>query len=296
MWDDCDMPWEDLAKEDTERIEAWRREVACHWSFMEKTVGWSEFGHLGNTYTDDGPEGMKIEWIPEKDLQKQCPFGRLSSPFAPMDNTLTPVTKVERYKNWIRQVCNRGGYCYLILFKRRYRPYAFLVYGKNPQLGDLDLCNKYHSEAFDDLNIAINYEKKLIHVYQGKGVIYEEGFEKYKNNHELIGNYWLPLYLVGATQVQTRATTRQRRIAEGSGGETEMPAPTSVTGTGTRTPDRSRTPIHIETPSHPTGHVEIVPGQSTDELYDSDEQDEYPAEELSRSLYKRCIETIDRNT
>src|SRR6202043_654675 len=105
------------------------------------------------------------------------------------------------------------------------------------------------SEAFDDLNIAINYEKKLIHVYRGKGVIYEEGFEKYKINHELIGNCWLPLYIVGATRVETRATTRTRRVTEESEAETEMPAPTSVTGAGTRTPDRSHTPINIQTPS-----------------------------------------------
>ena len=75
-----------------------------------------------------------------------------------------------------------------MLFKRKYRPYAFLLYRKNPQLGDLNLDEKeYRSKAFDELNIAINYEKKLIHVYCVKNVAYEEGFERYQkgNNREL---------------------------------------------------------------------------------------------------------------
>ena len=69
-----------------------------------------------------------------------------------------------------------------MLFKRKYHPYSFLLYGKNPQLGDLNLDNEeYRSNAFDELNIAINYEKKLIHVYHIKQVNYEEGFKKYKD-------------------------------------------------------------------------------------------------------------------
>ena len=53
--------------------------------------------------------------------------------------------------------------------------------------------------------MAINYEKKLIHVYRVKQVAYEEGFERYQkgNNWELIGNWWIPHYLVGATKTET---------------------------------------------------------------------------------------------
>jgi hypothetical protein len=116
-------------------------------------------------------------------------------------------------------MCNRGGYCYLILFKRKYRPYAFLLYGKNPQLGDLNLSEEYRSNVFMDLNIAVNYPKKLIHVYRAKNVKYAEGFEKYKDNAQLIGNWWLPHYIVGATAVETetiRRTTTAPIITEHS--------------------------------------------------------------------------------
>jgi len=33
MWSDTKTPWEDLAKEDMERINAWLHGVACNWSF-----------------------------------------------------------------------------------------------------------------------------------------------------------------------------------------------------------------------------------------------------------------------
>src|SRR3984885_3846129 len=203
MWSDTKIPWEDLAREDMEQIIAWLKDVADNWSFMEKTVGFSEFGHLGNTYSPTRRNNEPIQWIPEKDLYKENIFKNLQTPLGSADNTLTPVVKVDRYKNWIRQMCNRGGYCYLILFQRKYRPYAFLVYGKNPQLGDLNLSDKYRSNVFKELNVAINYTKKLIHVYRAKNVIYAEGFEKYKDNEQLIGNWWLPHYIVGATEVET---------------------------------------------------------------------------------------------
>jgi hypothetical protein len=77
-------------------------------------------------------------------------------------------------------------------------------------LGDLNLSDEYRSEVWKELNVAINYSKKLIHVYRVKHVVYEEGFEKYKENDDLIGNWWLPHYIVGATQTQTE-TERVRR-------------------------------------------------------------------------------------
>ena len=50
--------------------------------------------------------------------------------------------------------------------------------------------------------MAINYEKKLIHVYHVKQVSYKEGFERYKDNMQLIENWWLTEYLVGATRTE----------------------------------------------------------------------------------------------
>ena len=89
-----------------------------------------------------------------------------------------------------------------MLFKRKYCPYAFLLYGKNPKLGDINLKAEYRSNAFHELNVAINYKKKLIHVYHVKQAFYEEGFEKYKDNMQLIENWWLTEYLVGATRIE----------------------------------------------------------------------------------------------
>src|SRR5882724_3612117 len=218
MWSDTKTPWEDLAKEDTERINAWLHGVACNWSFLEKTVGFTEFGHLGGMYWQDGGNNKDIVWVTEKDLIKTTAFKKPFIPaFAPTENTITPVAKVERYKNWIRQLCNRGGYCYLILFKRKYRPYAFLLYGKNPQLGDLNLDAEYRSEVFGELNVAVNYPKKLIHVYSATSVVYADGFEKYKDNEGLIDNWWLPHYTVGTmeihrTDIQPEGSTRPGEI------------------------------------------------------------------------------------
>jgi hypothetical protein len=210
MWSDTKTPWEDLAREDTNQINAWRNEVACNWSFLEKTVGFTEFGHLGGVYWQEGGNNKAVVWVTEKELIKTTVFKKpFTSAFTSVENTLTPVAKVERYKNWIRQLCNRGGYCYLILFKRRYRPYAFLLYGKNPQLGDLNLDMEYRSEVFEELNVAVNYPKKLIHVYRATNVTYAEGFEKYKDNLQLVDNWWLPHYIVGATNVETRRTEIQ---------------------------------------------------------------------------------------
>jgi hypothetical protein len=72
-WNKEAGPWEDLAQEDIERIEAWRQEIAKHWTPLEKSKGYTEFGHLGATYTDHIPEG-KIAWIDDKNLRRVCPF------------------------------------------------------------------------------------------------------------------------------------------------------------------------------------------------------------------------------
>ena len=92
-WNKEAGPWEDLAQEDIERIEAWRQEIAKHWTPLEKSKGYTEFGHLGATYTDHIPEG-KIAWIDDKNLRRVCPFERPST-LDPTENILTPVVRVE---------------------------------------------------------------------------------------------------------------------------------------------------------------------------------------------------------
>ena len=102
MWSDTKTPWEDLAREDTERINAWLHDVACNWSFLEKTVGFTEFGHLGGMYWQDGGNNKDVVWVDEKNLIKTTAFKKpFISAFTPIENALTPVAKVERYKNWI---------------------------------------------------------------------------------------------------------------------------------------------------------------------------------------------------
>jgi hypothetical protein len=62
---------------------------------MEKTVGFSEFGHLGNTYLPTRRNNEPVQWIPENNLYKENIFKNLQQPLGSCDNTLTPVVKVE---------------------------------------------------------------------------------------------------------------------------------------------------------------------------------------------------------
>ena len=146
-----------------------------------------------------------------------------------------------------------------MLFKRKYRPYAFLLYGKNPQLGDLNLDNEeYRSNAFDELNVAINYEKKLIHVYRVKQVTCEEGFERYQkgNNWELIGNWWIPHYIVGATRTELETERDYTRPMEY---ETERVNREMEHLEREREREQQRVPIAITTPSAPGGTAFVTP-------------------------------------
>jgi len=74
MWSDTKTPWEDLAKEDMERINAWLHGVACNWSFLEKTVSFTEFGHLGGIYWQEGGNNKDVVWVTEKELIKTTVF------------------------------------------------------------------------------------------------------------------------------------------------------------------------------------------------------------------------------
>src|SRR5260370_32186012 len=66
---------------------------------------------------------------------------------------------------------------------------------------------EYLSESFHELNIAVNYEDNLIHVYRTTHVIYPKFFEKVRNNWELRGNVWHEQFVVGATTTATKAST-----------------------------------------------------------------------------------------
>src|SRR5882757_8032991 len=103
-------------------------------------------------------------WIPSARLSQADPF----LPFKikrEEDNVFTAVSSAAKYKNWFRTKEGQEGYCYLKLYQRRYRPYAFMLYGRYPELGQLNLSTNYLSYIFDELNIAINYETNMFHVY-----------------------------------------------------------------------------------------------------------------------------------
>jgi len=77
--------------------------------------------------------------ITQENLQFCNPFQQ----FQDEKEILTPIPSVKRYKNWLRQKDGLEGYCYLKMYKRRYCPYAHLLYGKGPELGKLNLDEKY---------------------------------------------------------------------------------------------------------------------------------------------------------
>jgi hypothetical protein len=111
----------------------------------------------------------------------------------------TAVSCVSRYKKWIWTRDGMEGYCYLKIYKYKYCPYAFMLYGRYPELGQLNLSADYLSEAFDELNIAVNYGSNMFHVYQHTNVTYPPGFEKINKNREIVDNPWHGAFIVGAT-------------------------------------------------------------------------------------------------
>ena len=126
--------------------------------------------------------------------------------------------------------------------------------------------------------MAINYEKKLIHVYRIKQVTYEEGFERYQkgNNRELIGNWWIPHYLVGATRTETET---ERDYTRPMTYETERV--NRELERLERERDQQRVPIAITTPSAPGGTAFVTPAtprkqQRATLVYDLSEEDEGP--------------------
>src|SRR6202041_1774611 len=122
------------------------------------------------------------------------------------------------YKRWLKKRCTKEGLCYLALFKRRYRWSVFLRHGHLPLLSDLQLDTldgKYLSEAFHELNIAVNYPMGMIHVYRDTNVIYESGYQKMKNNGEILGQGFHHLFRVGSTVTQAQVTFHDTRTEEG---------------------------------------------------------------------------------
>src|ERR1700723_987639 len=112
------------------------------------------------------------------------------------------------YKRWLKKRFSKQGLCYLALFKRRYRWSVFLQHGYEPLLSNLQLDKldgKYLSEAFHELNIAVNYPMGMIHIYRYTNVTYERGYQKMKNNSEIFGQGFHHLFRVGSTQTVTQA-------------------------------------------------------------------------------------------
>ena len=73
-WYEGGDPWEDLAKEDKERIEAWQQEVAKQWTPLERSVGFTEFGHLGGIYKEVDRDGNRIDLGPRKTPKEYRPL------------------------------------------------------------------------------------------------------------------------------------------------------------------------------------------------------------------------------
>src|SRR5882757_881475 len=141
-------------------------------------------------------------WIPSARLSQTDPF----LPFKikrEEDDVFTAVSSAAKYKNWIRTKEGQEGYCYLKFYQRRYQPYAFMLYGRHPELRQLNLSANYLSHIFDELNIAVNYETNMFHVYSQINVTYPPGFEKIKRNKGMVDNPWHETFLVGATAAVT---------------------------------------------------------------------------------------------
>jgi len=119
-------------------------------------------------------ETAEQKWSPRRTFSSATP----SSHFKMRKKSSPPYHQSGNTRTGLRKKDSLEGYGYLKMYKRKYCPYAHLLYGKGPELRKLNLDEKYQSEAFDELNIAVNYETEMFHVYRTKYVIYEPGFEK----------------------------------------------------------------------------------------------------------------------
>src|SRR5882757_2189205 len=70
---------------------------------------------------------------------------------------------------------------------------------------------EYLSEIFDNLNICVNYENQLFHVYRTLNMTYQPGYEKVVGNRRMIGDEWHADFHVGATQTQTDSSRTQQQ-------------------------------------------------------------------------------------
>src|SRR5882757_3702625 len=81
-----------------------------------------------------------------------------------------------------------------------------MLYGRYPELGQLNFSPTYLSYAFDELNITVNYETNnyetnIFHVYSQINITYPPGFKKVQNNREIIDNPWHGMFIVGLQQL-----------------------------------------------------------------------------------------------
>jgi len=111
-----------------------------------------------------------------------------------------------------------------------------MLYGRYPELGQLNLSANYISHIFDELNIAVNYETNMFHVYSQLNVIYPPGFERIRRNKEIVDNPWHETFIVGATAAVTaggsisRAPRSHRRqvITDDRSNESEEDSETRI--------------------------------------------------------------------
>ena len=116
-----------------------------------------------------------------------------------------------------------------------------MLYGRYPELGQLNFSPTYLSYAFDELNITVNYETNnyetnIFHVYSQINITYPPGFKKVQNNREIIDNPWHETFLVGATAAITaggsisRAPRSHRRqvITDDRSNESEEDSKTRI--------------------------------------------------------------------
>jgi len=120
MWSDTKTPWKDLA-ERYRSNQCVENEVACNWEFPRKTVGFTNSDILEESTAENG-NGKRYSMGSGEGVDQNTAFRKpFTSAFTPAENTLTPVAKVERYKNGFDSYVTRR-ILHLLLFKRRYRP------------------------------------------------------------------------------------------------------------------------------------------------------------------------------
>jgi len=115
------------------------------------------------------------------------------------------------------------SYCYLKMYKRKYQPYTYLLYGKISKTWESQSPNRVLVRNIRQSQYLCQYESELFHIYRMLNVTYQPGYEKVVGNHRMIGNEWHKDFHVGATQTQTESSrTQQQQQQQPEGGAFDM--------------------------------------------------------------------------